>query len=493
MANEKIKNPPLVTAAIILSVIAFGAILYLINKQKFPTPTEKGPEPILIHPYQTQDKGDDRAPSVAYGNNKWVIVWQSSDDQNTGIIPNKKTEIIYSVSTDGKTWTKPDRISKEAKLLTADDITPDVATDTKGNWLVVWESTVDLSTYGTDGDIMEIKSSDNAGSWTGLAYVNIFANSDQTQSKTHNQDSKPRSASDGSAWMVVWEGNSWAKSGDESDCFSTIPWKPSFFRVYAQHRNSLKSKWVKTICLQHVTDKSFEEPAVAAAKTGDWLVPFTSDADPVLPAQPICKAKSLGNDRDILLGRTSKQQFGSITGIWGDCYPGYINDYATTDQDKDHKPAIATNGNVWVATWSLTKGVGADSAIYIATSNNAGKTWSKAVPLIKSKKATNTSPAIAVSPTGNKTWAVVWQSEDDRGGTIGKDTDILISSSTDDGANWSTPKPVVKNYATIDTAQDTAPKIATDGKTWVVVWETLQIPSGPKSEYDIALAQIKVP
>jgi hypothetical protein len=141
----------------------------------------------------------------------------------------------------------------------------------------------------------------------------------------------------------------------------------------------------------------------------------------------------------------------------------------------------------------LTKGVGADSAIYIATSNNAGETWSKAVPLIKSKKATNTSPAIAVSPTGNKTWAVVWQSEDDLGGTIGKDTDILISTSTDDGANWSTPKPVVKNYATIDTAQDTTPKIATDGKTWVVVWETLQIPSGPKSEYDIAMARIKVP
>lgn len=493
MPKVILKNPPLVATAIIISVIALGALLYMNYMKNLPKPSKIGPEPTLIHPYQTQDKGNDRAPSIAYGKNQWVIVWQSTDDQNKSISSNKKTNIIYSVSSSGKTWTKPGKISSQAKLLTADNISPHIATDSKGNWLVVWESMVDLGTYGADRDLLEINSNDNASSWSGLDYVNIFANWDQTHSTTYNQDINPRVASDGSTWMVVWEGNSWAKSGDASDCASTIPWKPDFFRVYVQHRNDLSSKWKKTICLQHMSDKTFEEPAVAAAKTGDWLVPFSSDADPSLATPPVCTMKSLGNDNDILVGRTSNQQFGSTTGIWGECYPGYINDYANTDQDKDRKPAIATNGNVWIATWSLDKGVGAGSEIYVATSNDAGKTWGKAKALIKSNKALNTSPAIAASQTGNKTWAVVWQSEDDLGGSIGNDTDILISTSTDDGVTWSKSKPLVENYATVDTAQDTVPQIATDGTTWVIVWETLQIPSGSKSEYDIALVDIKIP
>ena len=65
----------------------------------------------------------------------------------------------------------------------------------------------------------------------------------------------------------------------------------------------------------------------------------------------------------------------------------------------------------------------------------------------------------------------VWRSNDDLGGTIGTDRDILMARSADHGATWSTPTPLNTDAAT-DLQHDYRPRIATDGHgVWITVWD----------------------
>jgi hypothetical protein len=67
-------------------------------------------------------------------------------------------------------------------------------------------------------------------------------------------------------------------------------------------------------------------------------------------------------------------------------------------------------------------------------------------------------------------WLAVWFSEDDLGGTVGADSDILASRSTDNGATWSAPQ-VLNSNAGSDSESDARPHVATDGSGhWVAVW-----------------------
>jgi hypothetical protein len=79
------------------------------------------------------------------------------------------------------------------------------------------------------------------------------------------------------------------------------------------------------------------------------------------------------------------------------------------------------------------------------------------------------SPDIATDGAGH--WIAVWHSNDDIGGTIGTDQDILCARSSDNGATWTAPA-AVNSYATSDTANDQYPDVASNGAgAWVVVWE----------------------
>ncbi|UCF34408.1 MAG: exo-alpha-sialidase, partial [Phycisphaerales bacterium] len=84
-------------------------------------------------------------------------------------------------------------------------------------------------------------------------------------------------------------------------------------------------------------------------------------------------------------------------------------------------------------------------------------------------------------------WLAVWYSNEDLGGTIGADMDVLVSRSTDNGLTWSAPAPLNTNAAA-DNGDDIVPQVATDGAGhWVAVWS-----SGPfmaPGDYDILVAR----
>ncbi|MCH8201115.1 MAG: exo-alpha-sialidase [Chloroflexi bacterium] len=71
---------------------------------------------------------------------------------------------------------------------------------------------------------------------------------------------------------------------------------------------------------------------------------------------------------------------------------------------------------------------------------------------------------------GAGNWLAVWSSTENLGGAIGTDSDILTARSTDNGATWTAPAALNSNAAA-DTGDDFSPQVTTDGAgNWLAVW-----------------------
>ena len=153
-----------------------------------------------------------------------------------------------------------------------------------------------------------------------------------------------------------------------------------------------------------------------------------------------------------------------------------LNSDATTDSGDDWEPRVIINGNGnWVAVWwsndDLGTTVGTDYDIFVSRSTDNGASWS-AVQTLNSNAGSDSggdyTPCVMTDGSGN--WVVAWQSNDDLGTTVGTDSDIFVSRSTDNGASWSDVAPLNSN-ADSDSGGDYNPFVMTDGSgNWMAVW-----------------------
>src|SRR3990172_2549625 len=157
--------------------------------------------------------------------------------------------------------------------------------------------------------------------------------------------------------------------------------------------------------------------------------------------------------------------------------PAALNTNAATDTGVDENAQVTTDGaGNWVAVWDsdddLGGTIGADKDILVSRSTSNGATWT-APAALNTNAATDSggdfSPQVTTDGTGN--WVAVWGSNENVGGTIGTDLDILVSRSTDNGASWTAPAALNSNAGTDSVFPDDGPQVTTDGGgNWVAVW-----------------------
>jgi len=127
------------------------------------------------------------------------------------------------------------------------------------------------------------------------------------------------------------------------------------------------------------------------------------------------------------------------------------------------------------------------------------------VPIFTDQRPLNTNAAtdiggdssckVATGGAGN--WVAVWESSDDLEGTIGSDLDILVSRSSDNGINWTTPVPLNSDALTdndpLNGSSDFQATVISDGQGhWLAVWvksEVISIEPYHIIDYDIFFAR----
>ena len=149
----------------------------------------------------TTDTVDDTAPSRALatdGAGRWVLAWER--EQKHGIWSER--DIVSSRSLDGgQTWSPMLRVLPSSDMLgeSADEVTPTVATDGQGNWMLAWSSAQTPGGAPGEGDIGLAYSKDVAESWGVLQPPAPWMKTDTAD------DRAPWVASDGTGgWLLAW-------------------------------------------------------------------------------------------------------------------------------------------------------------------------------------------------------------------------------------------------------------------------------------------------
>jgi len=413
------------------------------------------PDAEMVHSdFDTYTPGwpeSDRVPRVASDGSEWIIAWQGNSRANalagadcpTGAV--KYTEIYTVHSSDGgKTWSKP--MCRDAGDWNNH---PSLASDGQGTWLLVWQAG---GAYGSDADIFATTSTSNAWkqpapahAWGQVQPVNDYATTDKAW------DGSPEVVWNGKgSWVAVWSSmQALAGVGSDSDIlFSTSPDGMTWSAAQPLNSNA---------AMDAASDTS---PHIASDGNGNVVVVWTSTS-------PL-GAAGLGTDQDILTA-TTDQSF-----VWSDPLPANTN--AASDSMADGSPRVAHGGDRWHVVWasndSLGGTIGTDSDVLVSYRAAEGG-WQPPQAIatyMTSDTGDDAAPTIAF---GHDRLVVTWHSDEDLGGGIGVDADIVMANSRDNGDTWDFNS-VVHRFGKDDIgAADRHPSTATDGnKAWITAWDS---------------------
>jgi hypothetical protein len=277
---------------------------------------------------------DDESPSIATdGKGNWVVVWMQ---RNT-----TEADIFFSYSAnDGVSWSSPKTLNSDAATDTQFDWFPDIATDGLGNWLAVWAK--EGAQYG-ERKLLVSKSTDSGKTWSPQKQIHPYA-----------FGFVPRIASGGNkTWVIVW-----SSIADVTNGALTMD---------------------ENIHISRSTDDGANWTAPAYLNT-DWA--------------------------------------GSGSGIWIPI---------------DSNPDMASDGKGnWVAVWDLWQGTTPLAPdIRIAYSSDNGITWTAPEylnPNWSQSKLSERYAQVATDQKGN--WVVIWQTAAHINGNTSQDSDIAVAHFT---------------------------------------------------------------
>lgn len=162
---------------------------------------------------------DELAQIATDGKGQWVAVWQSSDP--LGGKTGADADIFVARSKDGgETWSPPEPLNRNAATDAGDDVVPHLSTDRRGSWVAVWASKDSLAgTIGTEGDVLFARSTDGGVRWTDPSPLNSYAGSD------FGFDEAPRvTADEAGRWAAVWDTAHPLLGGRRTDHDVAVAW-----------------------------------------------------------------------------------------------------------------------------------------------------------------------------------------------------------------------------------------------------------------------------
>lgn len=381
----------------------------------------------------------------------WIAVWSAPGGRTlngTGDIgatgPNGLNEdLFFARSMDnGITWSNTAKLKTTDATDRADDISPDIATDGKGNWVVVWRSMDSLNgTIGDDDDILVSYSNNDGLTWSPPAALSSEAATDSSSSI----DAMPHIQTDGQGrWVAIWSVMNWN-------------YKTSSVKVVTSSDNG--AHWTNTSTLQQTNGFNYIFSHLATDRKGHWILTWD------LPDPQ-------GTDWDIFYSTSNNNGVSWIT-------PQRLNSNGYSDNGNDNRPRLTCDGQGhWIAVWQSTENLGGingtDNEILYSRSFNNGQTWSPPCLLNTDAMVDGTSvdnnPMIVTDGRGK--WVTLWTTQ-----VFGGDNDVVYSVSEDNGTNWSSPIPVYSGELT-DSYVDGGingglHSLATDGRGhWVVAWSS---------------------
>lgn len=422
------------------------------------------------------DTGADSEPDAATdGRGNWVTVWDSTTSFPGAISSDR--DILFARSTDnGQTWTAPQPLNTNAIADTGSDIRPRVRTDGQGTWITIWDSDTSLVPGPSgDRDVLFAKSTDNGVTWSAPQPVNSdfagdFGNDRYAELATDRRGD----------WIVVWESSTTFTVGQNGD-----------YDIHFSRSTDNGQTWSAAAAINSnaLTDDTTDfDPDITTDERGDWVVVWESmttfTGNTFFPSDQF----------DILVSRSANN---GVT--WS--ATEQLSPYFQTDNGSDWVPNAATdNKGNWVCVWesytTFTPSLTGDADVFFSRSSDNAASWSIPEPLNQNALTditTDLEPRIATDTFGN--WVTVWESNTTFTDSLAlPDFDIVCARSTNLGAAWTAPAPLNSNYNT-DTADDFAPSLATDKRgKWIAVWESgTTFPGSVSDDRDILTAQLNIP
>ncbi|MBN1516797.1 exo-alpha-sialidase [Candidatus Sumerlaeota bacterium] len=403
---------------------------------------------------QTINPGEDCTPVFAQASDgwhfhKWTHNGASFSTDNPLIVTDVYEDMVYTAlfeinQVERLVFDPPQTPDSTAAsdAYNDDDYLPSIATDGSGHWVAIWDSTYNFNLPIWEHSICVSHSNDDGANWSEPITLLTFAGLPSSESY-YSQIS-----TDGLGnWLAVW--NAYQSDDD----------------IFISRSTDNGSNWTTPTALNSNAETDSEDDTkanVTWTNAGQWIAVWQS-----------CESLEgvIGTDWDILFSCSADDGVSWTT-------PTALNTNAATDTGDDLSPQITvdTFGN-WIAVWSsndsLSGSIGADYDVLIAISTDDGMSWTTPTALNTNSSVDagdDCEPQIATDDAGN--WIVAWRSDDSLSNTIGTDDDILVSRSSDNGLNWSSPIALNTN-ALYDSGDDHYPSVIFDTSNhWVVVWES---------------------
>lgn len=322
-----------------------------------------------------------------------------------------------------------------------------LANDASSTWIGVWSSDNTLGgTIGDDFDVLFTRSTDDGATWSAAAPLYAGAAGDGTAAETEPCVLR----GSGGVWVAAYSSTNTLGGtvGFDND-------------ILFSRSTDAGVTWSEPQLLNSggAVDETLEldfQPSLATDGAGRWIA--------------VWKHSVLGGSNP-----TADQVFFSSSSDNGATWSAQqmLGGSMTANIGLGQGNAVAYNGTSFVVVWGSTENLGAngtDGDIFYSIITNPGFVASPAATLNSNAATDSGADGFPSLSADGSDLVVVWESNEDLGGA-GSDDDVFTARSTNGGSTWSATALLGSN-ATSDTGDDHRPRVANDGSTFLVVWDS---------------------